>query len=89
MINLHTFTPYPNVKLELNKDIIDPNVISDAETVEVTWTSLLGKESKELIKIGLLSSQKFVACVQETRTDFKKKHNDLNKYPKMNEVDWE
>ncbi len=89
MISLLPFTPYPKVKLELNKDIIDPKVISGAEIVQITWSSLLGKDNEELIRIELLCHPKFAIHIEKTKKDFKKSYDNFNKYPKMNKIDWE
>ena len=88
MTNAQLFS-YPTINLKFNKGLIARNAIPHLEIGQVIWGSLLGKDNKELTTMSLLNSVKFIAFVEKTREKFKKKYNDLRKFPKMNDADWE
>lgn len=89
MTNAQLFPYPPKFNLRLNENLIASDAIPNIAIKQVIWRNLLGSDNREITKISLLNSVKFATYIEKTREEFKKSHNDLRKFPKMNDKDWE
>lgn len=87
MTNVLPFTSH-RPKLKLDKQVVDPSLTENTE-VRVVWKSILGISGEEINYFKMINSIKLADYVKETREKFKSSYNNIKKFPKMDESDWE
>ncbi len=78
-----------NPEQVVSRDLINLQSFPSYRIVKAIWGSLLGKDNQELLKQSLYMNSQFISYVVKTREDFINDHANFQKYPKMNESDWE
>lgn len=81
--------PTPKIGITGHKEITNENIAPNVVIVRVIWESLLGVNNEQLIELAQFNNSNFVRFVENTRKDFKSEYKNLNKYPSMEESDWE
>lgn len=91
MINPQPFTKYPPVNVKFTRNLMDTSAIPGLETVQarVIWGSLLGMENRDVEERILLNSPEFVGYIEQTTRDFVENHNNLRKFPRFEDSDWD
>lgn len=79
----------PGIREGVSKDLVADDVSPVYAAGDLIWGSLLGKDNEAIKKDALFYSVKVFEHAEKILKDFKANKQNLKKYPRFEESDWE